>query len=501
MTGAATTDTHALLTEATRRSPVPVTTTDLIGTPLPVARGTRDALLGAVAEALRNVERHASRPEATITLAWSAPGVAELSVRNEGPPRHPGDPTPGFGIRHSIETPMLDVGGSARVEIHADASEVVLGWPVEAAAEQPDRAEPLADVLTRLGALTRLPPVRLAVLPMLLAQCYLGFTNPWAGAPLAVNTAAVLTGVVITWGLVHLLEFRHPSQSVLLAAGLAISGLTAGSVAVLGADTLSSFQSWQVGFASLPLAVIAFHVSLRSLAAVVLPLPLLLSVVVTVAGLPLWRAAGALNTAVLPLFAGATAAGLRVAIRRAERQHRTVLKTAAVAASREAHEAAARRHLGRVRAEILPWLSGIADGRVDLADPETARLARVHAWGARDDLYAPEFFDDALRRSAAEFRSGGGRLVVRPGVHGGPAMSPTADLLDTLLREARDTATITVTEAPDVGARVVVSPGLATDRLQDLPTPPGFVVSGDAYATEFRTIPPTTGGSGPAEVE
>jgi signal transduction histidine kinase len=73
------------------------------------------ALTGAVDELLANVAKHAGVDEVTVRLAFAGGGVA-ASIVDGGRGFHPGQPTSGTGLRHSVRGRIEEAGGVVRLD-------------------------------------------------------------------------------------------------------------------------------------------------------------------------------------------------------------------------------------------------------------------------------------------------------------------------------------------------------------------------------------------------
>jgi len=120
--------------------------------PRPVA----SAVLGAVTESVRNVERHAPGASVTITVTHDN-GAATITVVDDGP-GFVVDPAPAGGLRVSVADRMAHIDGSAQVtSTPGEGTTVRLTWPVVPAhADQPAGrrlAVPALMMLVAAGAL------------------------------------------------------------------------------------------------------------------------------------------------------------------------------------------------------------------------------------------------------------------------------------------------------------------------------------------------------------
>jgi signal transduction histidine kinase len=84
------------------------------GEPRHLAPATAVALVRAVQEALRNIEKHAAGAAARVRLVYRESDVA-VSVADDGPGFDPEAPTSGFGLR-GVRNRMLGLGGTFEVD-------------------------------------------------------------------------------------------------------------------------------------------------------------------------------------------------------------------------------------------------------------------------------------------------------------------------------------------------------------------------------------------------
>jgi signal transduction histidine kinase len=110
------------------------------------------AIAGAVAEALRNVVRHADADRVRLR-AWSVEGVVRVELADDGRGFDPAQvPAHRRGLRESVVARMARVGGSAAVTSRPGAgSHIVLQWP-DVPAHLPDPATTDGSDRTRVAA-------------------------------------------------------------------------------------------------------------------------------------------------------------------------------------------------------------------------------------------------------------------------------------------------------------------------------------------------------------
>jgi len=89
-----------------------------------------ESVAASVAEALRNVARHAGVDEAEVSVQ-GGPGWATIEVRDQGRGFDPRSASPApRGIRESISGRMIAAGGTGVVNsVPGHGTTVVLRWP------------------------------------------------------------------------------------------------------------------------------------------------------------------------------------------------------------------------------------------------------------------------------------------------------------------------------------------------------------------------------------
>jgi len=88
-----------------------------------------DALCKASAEALNNVAAHADTNRARLT-AMTSGKVVTVAIVDQGKGFDPETTELGYGIRHSIHTRMVEIGGTATVDSHpGEGTRIDLRWP------------------------------------------------------------------------------------------------------------------------------------------------------------------------------------------------------------------------------------------------------------------------------------------------------------------------------------------------------------------------------------
>jgi signal transduction histidine kinase len=429
-----------------------------------------DAVCGAVAEALRNVGRHAGVRSAEVLVTAGAGGGLLVEVVDRGRGLPPGSAA-GFGLRHSVSTRLREVGGSARIDVSPEGgTRVTLGW-------EPDSdTEPAvaAGASVSVGAepeLTRIPthPRTFAIAftaTLLAGALYLAVRYPFAssswwtdvGVLAGVLAYVVCCVVAVPWP-AALRRLHHAGYVVLpalLAAGLYLAG----------PGSLRSFDSWVVGLASVPVLLLAMARPPRPVVA----LALLESGVVAAAAVidpvvsPLDVLAPITQT---PMFAGLMVWGVS-AVQRVRRTGE--LDEAAAAAALALTQAVGARqraietHVEWLGSDVKPFLAAVADEELDPTDPAVHRRASVLALGVRDELAIPAQLSAEVRRHIAVARSRGTRVHVRASDEWSPdAAQGDLEKVLGLLAESEGVAEITVScpQKSSAGLTVVVRPALS----------------------------------------
>ncbi|WP_156384336.1 sensor histidine kinase [Marmoricola sp. Leaf446] len=445
------------------------------------------AMTGAVREALRNVGRHAGTDEATVTVVATARGL-EVEVVDRGRGLGP-DAAEGFGLRRSVREPLEAVGGGAEVAPRSPGpgTTVRLWWHAPPRDGDARLAQAYATTMRSSGGSGI---ARTVAIPLLLANAAVGLH---AAGQARFPVATVL--VVVALALATLVALRDvergaPTARRLWAWGTWVAAAGGAGLLLAGPGALAGFDSFSVGFAALPLVLLAYVVPARDLP--VLVVPPLATVVVALAldpGVDLVGGFGALNATVTPTaVACAIGTALRRSVADLDQQRHRVVRARADASRADFLARAGQRHLDHTRRRILPWLHRVASGELDLDDPAVRTRAALLAAEARDDLYVPEFFDDDLRELVTDFRRGGGTVVVRPGADPGVGERDAGRVLRSLLTGLPPGSRVTFHQQPD-GRRVrlAVVPPAAPDLLATLRVRhPGVTARSDAFATTLH---------------
>lgn len=358
-----------------------------------VPEDVRDALVGAVREALRNVARHSGGHRATITLT-QRPGRVRLTVEDAGVGFVV---TPGVGLRVAVTGRVEAAGGTALVTSTPGAGTIVtLDWHAHrvarllglsadtdtfarAAVGQPGQA-----ALRMCGVLM----AGYAVSGLLLA--FDGVRQPatWAGAVVVAVLAA---------GLARRIDRGPVSAATLVVGGMVPAAVLTLVLPTVPAGGLGGLESWIVEFTALPAMVLAWTASLRVVALLLVPNGIAITVVALQAGvaapdLPHLLFVQPLNTFFVAVIIGVC------------RRAGLVLAGISTSPVRDRGDAA-RSLLGPLLPEV----------ERTLARPtctETAAGAAVLAHSVRDCLYLPGPTHLALREELHQLRRTGTHVVV-----------------------------------------------------------------------------------------
>lgn len=353
----------------------------------------RDALVGAVREALRNVARHSGGHRATITLS-QRPGRVRLTVEDDGVGFVV---TPGVGLRVAVTGRVEAVGGTARVDSRPGAGTVVtLAWSAR-------RLHRLLGISPDTDAFARAAvgrPGRTA----LQACGVLAATYVASSVLLAVDgtpQAGSWLGAVVTLGLVVLIADRidrGPAPAWLLVAGAVVPALVLAVFLPTVPDAdLGGLGSWLIELNALPAMVLAWVVSRRVVLLLLVPSVLTVGVVAVRAGvaaadLPHLLVVLPLNTLFVAVIIGVC--------------RRAGLVLAGIGAAPAGDRGSAARGL------LGPLLPEVERTLAKPACTETAAGAAVLAHSVRDCLYLPGPGHLALREELHQLRRTGAQVVV-----------------------------------------------------------------------------------------
>lgn len=454
-------DLRGCLEDAAAEAPVTVTVAwsgscqDL---PADLPDNVTDAIAGATREALRNVARHSGSPTATIRVSCAGSGVCvDVVDHGVGIDQCHQD---GFGITSSITRRMEDVGGRARVmALPAGGTRVALTWAPSAGA-----ATGIAAAAPEMPLRDQQLAVNVAV-PLLVCHLFLVANH----APRQQHAAAlyVLAGVLAGCVLLTVARLRmtRPGLAEVVVWTAVMSALMGIGLVLTGPESMLSTASWPIGFAQLPLMLLAYRATRWELIVIVLvPLAVLLVAVAVdpVAGLgPSMSTVGSSCLPALIMFAVGSRIGS--AVRRGDEFYRRAVRAALAGEWRRRLDRERERYLSHTQGTVIPFLQMVADAP-GARDELVRRRAQLHAMEVRDDMYAPGLITAGLRDQAAGFRQRGGRLRLSPMLPRGIGTHhQLRDTLRAMLAELPGDHTLTVAPAADTPSapRVVVVPVLS----------------------------------------
>lgn len=354
----------------------------------------RDALVGAVNEALTNVARHSGQRAVTVSGSVSS-AHARIAISDPGRGFDPARARRRFGIGTSVIARMRAIGGDATVRsVPGDGTRVVLSW------------QQVLAVPARAGSaweLRSFVPMTLVAAGVLAATLVSSYPQ-WSSARLPVLSVVVIAAVlVVSAGAV----FAEPSRRTGAVLVTAVVILAAAGLANTPVDAVIDWRYWYLSALTPAVSILTFRFGAGLGAAAVGATTLV------VVGLDL--AAGrsvldALSQAVPVLVATALAARLiRAALAEAwdlveETTRRTAELRRALATEAE-REAETETRVEALADEVEPFLSLIAAGGPLTA--EQVREAEHLGSAVRDQLAAPDLLDARLVRALRAARARG----------------------------------------------------------------------------------------------
>lgn len=418
-----------------------------------------EAIEQAVAEALRNAGRHSGSVSTWLRVRVSGVDlvvdVADDGVGWCGPAR------PGHGMTHSIVAPVESAGGRVSFEATPGGGATVrLHMPIVHQQRIPPERMAYDATMHGIGGRTWVVPM---AWPLAAAWGYASVRGA-LGWPDHLVSFTLLAGyVAVSACVIAQVARAAATRRWIVSMGAALVALEAVSLSLLPDGAMLDYRSWPQALVALPLLYLAIVLPARWAVAMIAPHPLLVLLAwwwnpaLSEGAVP-W---GSLNAVVLVPFFGVLVGGL---MRRTDRHAREAdAESSRLAMELAVSDAVARvasLHLDHTRRTVIPWLSAVALGTLDLSDPAVRARAEGFAAEVRDDLYAPGFFDDRLRAGATAFRSRGGQLRLRPGLAAGGWSRRVGRILDVLLRDLDGQHIVTVIppRRPDDVVRVSVVP-------------------------------------------
>lgn len=433
----------------------------------------REAMVGAAAEALRNVARHSGQRRATVTVV-RRPTSLRITVADHGSGL---SGPPGVGMRVAIDGRLRTVGGTARIDSAAgEGTTVVLAWRTHLLARMLGAA-PGNDRLVRAAVLD---PGRVARRSCLvLAAGYLiaaALLVPDAGPQGSSYLGAAVIAVLVLGTTVTMTRGPLPS-GLLLAVAVVPAVVLALVLPGLSSEGLGGTESWLVEFGALPALAAAWVVSLRTVLLVLVPNAL----VILLVGLDQRTAlADLLHVLLVQPLSALFVAVLVLVCRRAGQ----VVSTPA-ASSHSVHAETLEESLGPILGPVVAALRSAEDGSGE--DHPKRHRPELLAQAVRECLYLPGPAHEALRAALVDLRRVGAQVVtILPET---PAASRTLATAVGTLRLHRPVR-VTLSVAGDE-ATVVVVPGLGADQLTWVTRalPVGWQATGDPEVTVL-TGPP-----------
>jgi two-component sensor histidine kinase len=437
-------------------------------TAVPVPPEVSRALCGAVAEAVRNAQRHGSPSRVDVVVA-DEDAVVTVSVTDDGGGFDPSHAlASSHGIRYSIIRRVEAVGGSASVaSAPGEETTVRLTW-----SRRPDEG----DARIRSVAARAQPVV--GDLRVSLAWVF----GPYLALNVVYSVWHAVNGDLPWWPLVWLAGLVAISAVLLVRLDAPPSGFesalygvfvvagTAAVFAILPAGSLHDYAAWPVGAGGQILALLVVArprwegVTATGLLQVVI-------VVAVVTGRyepghwpePLGNVLTAMASVLIPVALAwavpETLARLGDAIEHS-RKAVTVRLTERFAARARAR--AARRWVADPEAEVLSFLGAVVERRISTLDPATRAAARALESSVRDELVIPGVLDAHSRQLLRRARSGGTRVVFQAGHFGGFEPEVMRALVSASVSTETMPQEVTVSmlgRGPATAACVVVVPG------------------------------------------
>ena len=427
-----------------RSSPVPTL-------PIPVV----DALVGAVAEALRNVERHAGCDAARIDVA-PRPGGVEVHVVDSGRGFETEAGAALLGCRHSIFGRIQDIGGHAAISsVRGRGTSVWMSWePVAAQTPQPASSYRFADLAgTRHRLIVGIVPPFLVftMLQAVLNQKRLSNSIPTLTA---IGVMTAITVGAIMWARTRAISGW---QSLLFITTAICTTLIGGWYLVAGSTVELAYFAAGAGGPLLSL-VAFFRPPWESMMGALLATAAIVAMVnrmdadPAVLGRSLPAVMSNLIAVVAVLAARLTIHGMGRSVLYNEELGRQAESTRAQLAG--GHRVMSDR-LGRVKEWVLPFLRGVATGHLDPAEPLVRQQAAALEAAVRDDIRLGPAIEGKARQLVARARAGGRQVEINaePDLISGLPSGLVSQLLTAALdvAVAPERTVLTVSSAADGG--------------------------------------------------
>lgn len=416
----------------------------------------REAVVGAVNEALTNVARHSGQLAVTVSGVLSDDGVSVV-VADGGRGFDTSAVGPRLGLRTSVVARMRAVGGDATVHsVPGEGTRVELTWRPGA------RGPSSSGTAWQLGSFAPMVALAFAVLAVVVVASHPAWSaTPWPGVAVATIAATVLITVAV-------IVVTPTRRSAIVLVGLMIAVALVG-VLNTGADAPVEWRYWYLSALNPAVAALSYRFSRWSGVWTVAGQTAVVVVVDAVVGRPWWVGL----TQAVPVLVGTVVAaqlirlalaGAWEAVEETTRQQ-AELRLALAAEAERAAEAEARAAVLELVAG--PDLERLAAGE-GLGPGEATRLELLGS-AVRDHIAAPGLLDAELVAELRRARARGVDVdVVAEHDGGGPSdrrdCAVCRRVLLAVLRTAHSGARVRVTWSPDDVRRstlAVVGPGVA----------------------------------------
>ncbi len=411
----------------------------------------RDAIAGAVNEALSNVERHSGQRQVSVSGVL-ARDSARIVVQDRGRGFDPARTAHGIGLRTSVAGRVRAVGGDVTVtSAPGRGTRVVVSW------QRRDHGLRLVGTEWELSSFAPMVVLALAVLAVVSVASYpVWSATPWPGI------AVILLATVLLHTVASIVARPTPRTGAVLAVAAALIALVGVWNTTPGAPP--DWRYWYVSALTPAIAVVSYRFRGRTAAAAVLGVAGVVVVVDTLAGRP---PLGSLTQGFPVLVAMAVAARL---IRRAladswetvEEVTRRGAELRLALAAESVLEREAEARIADLEATVGADLVRLAtEGVLDPGD--RTRFALVGG-AVRDQLAAPGLLDNDMVAELRRARARGVDVdIVAEQVADGGGEQPCEacrQVLRALLRSAPQGVRIRATWVPnDVGASLVTAVG------------------------------------------
>lgn len=401
---------------------------------LPVLSADRfEVLQRAALEGVRNAARHGRVQRVTLTLRGDRREL-HLEVRDRGVGLS-GAARDGFGIDQSVRRPLASIGGTAELRSNAgDGVTLALSVPRQDVSDVSQFELAHALTTASLGPIQKLS--RSVALPLAGAWTVVAVHSTITHPGTAPQLAVAVGWLVATWLIIRRVERRAPDAAWVAAMALFLVVLQIAGLMAMPPGAMLDFRSWSIGMSALPLVVFVLNLPIRVGAAALALHPAIVLAAAMVRpeltdGLVPWGSLNAVVTCPVPsMVLGWLIRRQGLSLQVAQAREFELEHEAALALWRSA---TAKLYFAHVREDVLPWLADVAAGTRSVEGPEAREHARLLAVAARDDLYAPGFFDESLRHDVAKFREGGGTVELRAGLAPGGAGRTIGTVLAELL--------------------------------------------------------------------